>query len=225
MTIDLTDWTPRPRPSRVTLPGRYVTLEPLDPLRHAADLLAASDVADAGAKFRWLFEAPPQDAASFTDWVARAAQTDDPLFFAVIDNVSGHVAGRQALMRIDVAFGVIEIGSIYWGPLIARRRGATEALFLFMKYAFDTLGYRRFEWKCNNDNAPSKVAALRFGFTAEGVFRQHMVVKGLNRDTAWFAIIDADWPKLRAAYEAWLDPQNFDADGNQRQRLQDCIQT
>jgi RimJ/RimL family protein N-acetyltransferase len=122
-------------------------------------------------------------------------------------------------MRIDVTHGVIEIGHILWGPAIARTRVVTEALYLFATYAFDTLGYRRFEWKCHNLNEPSKRAALRFGFSYEGVFRQHMVAKGRNRDTAWFAMIDADWPRLRAGYEAWLRPENFDAQGRQKTRL------
>jgi RimJ/RimL family protein N-acetyltransferase len=125
-------------------------------------------------------------------------------------------------MRIDPSHGVIEIGSILWGPAIAGTRVATEAQFLFMAYAFDALGYRRYEWKCNADNEPSKRAALRFGFTPEGVFRQHMVAKGKNRDTAWFSIIDAEWPMLKARYLAWLDPDNFDAQGRQLRRLQDC---
>lgn len=122
-------------------------------------------------------------------------------------------------MRIDAMHGVIEIGNILWGPAIARTRMATEALYLFASYAFDTLGYRRFEWKCNNLNAPSKRAAERFGFTFEGVFRQHMVTKGGNRNTAWFSIIDSEWPALKAGYERWLQPENFDADGRQKTKL------
>jgi RimJ/RimL family protein N-acetyltransferase len=124
-------------------------------------------------------------------------------------------------MRIDANNGVIEIGNIYWGPLMSRKPAATEAQFLFMKYAFDELGYRRYEWKCNNSNAPSKRAAERFGFKFEGIFRQHFVVKGENRDTAWYSVIDKEWPALRKAYEAWLDPANFDAQGGQKRRLED----
>jgi RimJ/RimL family protein N-acetyltransferase len=126
------------------------------------------------------------------------------------------------LMRIDAANGVIEIGNIYWGPLVSRKPAATEALFLFASYIFDRLGYRRFEWKCNNRNEPSKRAAERFGFTHEGVFRQHMVVKGENRDTAWYAMIDKDWPAIRAGFEAWLSPENFSGEGQQKRRLEDC---
>ncbi len=212
---------PYPRPQRVTLEGRYARLEPLDPTRHADGLFAASTPPDAADRFRYLFEAPPTDRAELQAWVERAAKTDDPLFFAVIDRATGVVHGRQAFMRIVPEHGVIELGSIYWGPAIARSRVATEAFWLSARYVFEVLGYRRYEWKCNDENAPSKRAALRFGFTAEGVFRQHMIVKGLSRDTAWFSIVDGEWPALRAAYEAWLDPSNFDEAGRQRRRLEE----
>lgn len=152
-------------------------------------------------------------------WVDKAAAGDDPLFFAVIDPATGRAEGRQALMRIEPAHGVIEIGNILWGPAIARTRIATEALFLIASHVFDDLGYRRLEWKCDNNNEPSKRAATRFGFAFEGLFRQHMVVKGLSRDTAWFAIIDKNWPRLRAGYEAWLSPDNFDPAGQQLSKL------
>lgn len=144
------------------------------------------------------------------------------MFFAVVDAATGRAEGRQALMRIDRTHGVIEIGSIMWGPALQRSRMATEALFLFADHVF-ALGYRRFECKCNDLNAPSKRAALRFGFRPEGVFRQHMVVKGTNRDTAWFAMTDQDWQELRPGYLAWLAPDNFDADGGQRSTLGDCL--
>jgi RimJ/RimL family protein N-acetyltransferase len=140
----------------------------------------------------------------------------------VIDKATGRAEGRQSLMRIDASHGVIEIGHILWGPAIARTRVATEALYLFASYAFDTLGYRRFEWKCNNRNVPSKKAAARFGFTFEGIFRHHMVVKGENRDTAWFSIIDPEWPRISAALTTWLDASNFDEAGQQRSWLEEC---
>jgi RimJ/RimL family protein N-acetyltransferase len=218
---DLTAWLPRPRPGRVVLDGRYARLEPLDPQRHGDALFAASMAPGAEQRHAWLFEEPVTRPA-FDAWMAAKAASDDPLFFAVIDKTSGRAEGRQTLMRIDPAHGVIEIGNILWGPAIAGTRIATEAQYLFMAHAFDGLGYRRYEWKCNNDNAPSKRAALRFGFTHEGLFRQHMVVKGQNRDTAWFSVIDSEWPALKARYEAWLDPANFDTAGEQRRRLQDC---
>jgi RimJ/RimL family protein N-acetyltransferase len=216
----LNDWTGRPAPEKAPLLGRYVRLEPLDRESHGRQLYVASNVANAQDKFRWLWEQPPTGENEFLEWVERVAAGTDPMFFAIIDLASGKVAGRQALMRIDRANGVIEIGSIYWGERIARQRGATEAFFLFMKYIFNDLGYRRFEWKCNNDNAPSKRAALRFGFTYEGLFRQHMVIKGLNRDTAWYAITDKDWSTLKLRYEAWLAPDNFDSEGMQLRKLE-----
>ena len=221
MAEDLRHWTARERPTAPVLEGRYVRLERLDAGRHADELFSASDTAEADAKFRWLYETPPADRESFRAWVAKVAASEDPLFYAVIDKASGKVAGRQTYMRIDTANGAIEIGNIYWGPLVSQRPAATEALYLFARHAFDDLGYRRFEWKCNNDNLPSKKAAARFGFVAEGVFRQHLVVKGLNRDTAWFSIIDKDWVAFRPAYEAWLSPGNFDSEGRQKRRLEE----
>jgi RimJ/RimL family protein N-acetyltransferase len=215
----LTEWQGAPPPERVSLEGRYARLEPLDPGRHAAKLFAASAAPGVEERFRFLFDQPPADGAEMATWVAKAGAGSDPLFFAVIDRASGRAEGRQALMRIDRVHGVIEIGSILWGPAIARTRVATEAFFLAASYVFDTLGYRRLEWKCDDRNERSKRAALRFGFAFEGVFRQHMVVKGLNRDTAWFAIIDRDWPRLRAGFEAWLAPENFDALGRERSKL------
>jgi RimJ/RimL family protein N-acetyltransferase len=216
---DLSNWQPRPRPERKIMEGRYVRLEPLDARKHGDGLYEASTVPDAERRFAWLFENPPQSRAEFDAWLTKVEASQDPLYFAVIDKASGKVAGRQTLMRIDQNHGVIEIGSIYWGPEISRKPAATEAQYLFACYAFDELGYRRYEWKCHNDNAPSKRAAERFGFTFEGIFRQHMVAKGKNRDTAWYSIIDTEWPALKKAYEAWLDPSNFDGEGVQKKRL------
>ena len=218
---DLSNWTPRPRPERKVLEGRYVRLEPLSAALHGDGLYEAATAEDADSRFRWLFEARPESRAAFQPWLEKVEASEDPLFFTVIDKASGKIAGRQTLMRIDQTFGVIEIGSILWGSLVARKPAATEAQFLFARYVFDELGYRRYEWKCNNDNDPSKRAAERFGFSFEGIFRQHMIVKGENRDTAWFSIVDKEWPALKAAYEGWLDPANFDSDGNQKRRLED----
>jgi RimJ/RimL family protein N-acetyltransferase len=217
--MDLSAWNGVPRPERVVLEGRYTRLEPLDPARHGADLLRSAQQPGSDDRFRYLFETSPVDATAFSAWLDKASTGQDPMFSAVIDKATGKAEGRQALMRIDPVHGVIEIGSILWGPAIARTRVCTEALYLFAHYVFDTLGYRRFEWKCNNLNESSKRAAERFGFTFEGIFRQHMVAKGQNRDTAWYAIIDADWPRLKAGYEAWLQPKNFDAAGQQKNRL------
>jgi RimJ/RimL family protein N-acetyltransferase len=217
--MDLSNWKGVPRPERAPLEGRYARLEPLDPARHGDDLFASAQQPGADSRFRYLADHAPADRAAFTAWIEKASASPDPLFFAVIDKRTGRAEGRQSFMRIEPAHGVIEIGHILWGPAIARTRVATEALYLFASHAFDRLGYRRFEWKCDNNNLPSKRAAERFGFTFEGVFRQHMVVKGRNRDTAWFAIIDGDWPRLKAGYEAWLRPENFDDAGQQKHKL------
>lgn len=221
MQDDLKNWQPRSRPARIVLEGRYVRLEPLNAARHGDGLYAASSVADADARFAWLPELPPQSRAEFQAWLDKAEASEDPLYFAIIDQTSGEVVGRQTFLRIDAANGAIEIGHIYWSPKMARTRGATEAQFLFAQYALGELGYRRYEWKCNNRNLPSKRAAERFGFQFEGIFRQHMIVKGENRDTAWYAMIDKEWPALARAYNAWLDPNNFDAEGRQIRRLED----
>ncbi len=209
---------PRPKPSRVVLDGRYARLEPIAP-QHAAELYRASRDGDAEQRFTYLFGQQPQSLAEVEAEIAISAVTPDPMYWAVIDKASGTAEGRQALMRITPEHGVIEIGGIYWGPRLARTRIATAALFLHAAYVFDTLGYRRFEWKCNDLNAPSKAAARRFGFQFEGVFRQHMVIKGQNRDTAWFAMLDGDWPRIKAGFERWLDPGNFDAGGTQLSKL------
>lgn len=216
--MDLAQWTARPRPAHAPLDGQYVRLEPLA-RHHAGDLFAAATAAGAEDRFRWLFETPPRNRSAFDDWIAQASGSADPLFFAVIDRATGRAEGRQALMRIDQNHGVIEIGSIMWGPALQRTRMATEALFLFADHVFG-LGYRRLEWKCNDLNEPSRRAALRFGFRFEGVFRQHMVVKGANRDTAWFAITDQDWRRLQPSYQTWLSPANFDSEGRQLSKLQ-----
>jgi len=206
-------------PQRVALEGRYCRLEPLA-AAHVPALYAATAGEGEADRYRWLFEAPPANEAALADWVAHAATLEDPLHFAVIDLATGRAAGRQALMRMVPAHGNIEIGSVLWGRGIAKTRLATEALYLSARHAFETLGNRRFEWKTNNFNEPSKRAAHRFGFTAEGVFRQHMIIKGQNRDTAWFSMLDTEWPSRKAGLEAWLSPDNFDAEGRQRRKLQ-----
>ena len=213
----LNNWQPRPRPARTALEGRYARLEPLDAARHGDALFEASMAPGAEERFRYLFDAP-QDRAAFNAWLARSCASEDPLFYAVIDASTGRCEGRQTLMRITPEHGVVEVGNILWGPAISRTRVATEALFLHARYVFG-LGYRRFEWKCNAANAPSKRAAERFGFRYEGVFRQHMVQKGANRDTAWFSMLDHEWPALEHAYERWLAPDNFDERAQQKSRL------
>ncbi|GKX34959.1 MAG: acetyltransferase GCN5 [Rhizobiaceae bacterium MnEN-MB40S] len=221
MAGNLEHWTGCPRPERTALEGRFARLEPLSAAAHGDGLFSAATMDDAAARFTYLPEIPPSSRADFQPWLETAQASDDPLYFVVIDKANGAVGGRQTLMRITEGMGVIEIGHIYWSSLIARTPVTTEAFFLFARYVFDTLGYRRFEWKCDNANAPSKRAVLRFGMTPEGVFRQAAVVKGRNRDTAWFSIIDAEWPVLRNAFEQWLDPANFDGEGRQFRRLEE----
>ncbi len=216
MDPDLTAWAGPPEPAPVTLEGRYARLEPLAPA-HADDLFDA--VADHPELYRYLHEHPPRTQADMAEWVARTVVRRDLLMWAVLDRATGRAGGRQALMRIDAANGVVEVGSILWGPAVAGTRIATEALALQAAHVFDDLGYRRLEWKCDSANAASRAAAARFGFGFEGLFAQHQVVKGRNRDTAWFALLDHQWPAARARLDAWLDPDNFDDEGRQRTRL------
>ena len=206
-------------PERVVLEGRYCRLEPLDPVRHRNDLYAASTPPDAAVRFRYMPDPPPTSLDTFETWLSAAAASDDPLVFAVIDQRTGRAEGRQTLMRITPVHRCIELGNIYWGPAIARTPVATEASYLFACYVFETLGYRRYEWKCDALNAPSRRAALRFGFTYEGHFRRAVIIRRRSRDTAWFAMIDQEWPALRQAYERWLSPDNFDPEGGQKVRL------
>ena len=192
-------------------------LEPVDPGRHADDLFLASE----GAPELWNYLAygPFPNQQVFTEWLVERADSNDPLFYAVVDRDSGTARGMASLMRIDQDNGVIEVGHIWFAPVLQRTRQATEAIYLLARDVFDDLGYRRFEWKCDSLNLPSRRAADRFGFVFEGVFRQHMVIKDRNRDTAWFSILDGEWPVVRAAFEAWLAPANFDGEGRQRRSL------
>jgi RimJ/RimL family protein N-acetyltransferase len=192
-------------------------LEPVDPDRHAGDLFAASE--GAPALWDYLAYGPFESERVFTEWLKERAASDDPLFYAVVDRASGRARGMASLMRIKPDHGVIEIGHIWFAPVLQRTRQATEAIYLLARHSFDDLGYRRFEWKCDSLNQPSRRAAERFGFVFEGVFRQHMVIKDRNRDTAWFSILDGEWPVVRAALEAWLAPENFDGEGQQRRSL------
>jgi RimJ/RimL family protein N-acetyltransferase len=211
----LPDWAPRPRPQRLTLAGRYCRLEPLDAQRHAADLFAAYSLAGDGRDWTYMASGPFTDAASHLAYVEKIVRADDPLHYAVIDLKSARAVGTLALMRIDPANGVIEVGHVAFSPALKRTPLSTEAQFLLMRYVFDTLGYRRYEWKCDSLNTPSRQAAERLGFQFEGIFRQALVYKQRNRDTAWFSIIDGEWPVYRAAFERWLAPENFDAQGQQ----------
>jgi RimJ/RimL family protein N-acetyltransferase len=212
------EWTPRPPPPRSPMTGRFCTVEPLDAERHAAQLFAAF-AEDDGRMWTYLPRGPFASAADYREWAEGAARLDDPLTHAIIDNATGTAVGTAAFMRIDPAFGVIEVGSITYSPRLQRRPAGTEAMYLMMRRVFDELGYRRYEWKCNSLNVPSRTAALRLGFQYEGLFRQATITRGRNRDTTWYSMIDSGWPTLRDAFERWLDPANFDAAGRQRQRL------
>jgi RimJ/RimL family protein N-acetyltransferase len=202
--------------------GRFVRLEPLSAARHATSLHAVSH-ADARARELWtyLFQGPFADEADYRASIERAEQSTDPLFFAVVDLADGRAKGQASLMRITPEMGVIEVGNIWYAPELQRTPASTEAMLLLFAYVFDELGYRRLEWKCNALNAASRRAALRLGFTFEGIFRQHMVVKGRSRDTAWYAMLDGEWPARKAAMRAWLAPENFDAEGRQKRRLEE----
>jgi RimJ/RimL family protein N-acetyltransferase len=201
--------------------GRYCRLEPVSCERHEADLFSAYSQAPDGRDWTYLFSDRPDTAQAFHDYLAKAEKSEDPLHFAIVDTSTHKPAGTAALMRIEPTHGVIEVGSITFSPLLKKTRAATEAMFLLMRRAFDELGYRRYEWKCDSLNAPSRAAALRYGFTFEGIFRQAVVYKGRSRDTAWYSITDPEWPRVRAAFETWLDPANFNADGRQTRRLSD----
>lgn len=212
------NWTPPPAPSGAVLEGRYARLEPLSADAHAAVLFGAYE----GHDWLWDYMAygPFHSAAQYHRWVREAEAGTDPLFYAIRDLETGDWGGVASFLRIAPQAGSIEVGNINFGPGLQRSRAATEAMALMMGWAFDA-GYRRYEWKCDALNAPSRRAAQRLGFSFEGVFRQHMVIKGRNRDTAWFAVTDQDWPALREAFGVWLAPANFDADGRQTERLSD----
>jgi RimJ/RimL family protein N-acetyltransferase len=216
----LPDWTPPPAPPREPMQGRFCRLEPLDPDRHAAALFEA-DAADAdGRSWTYLAYGPFGDLPTYRAWLGARCLGDDPLFFAVIDTADGRPAGLVSYLRITPAAGSIEVGHIHYAPRLQRSPAATEAMYLMMKWAFES-GYRRYEWKCDALNAASRAAAQRLGLSFEGIFRQATVYKGRNRDTAWYAAIDAEWPALRQAFLAWLAPDNFDSTGRQRMRLSD----
>jgi RimJ/RimL family protein N-acetyltransferase len=207
-------------PEREPLQGIQVRLEPVEVAAHAASLYALSHGRrEDAALWTYLPYGPFAGQGEFERWLAERARSEDPLFFAVIEAQSGRACGMTSYLNIVPANGSIEIGHIWFAPPLQKTRGATEAIFLMMRHVFDDLGYRRLEWKCNALNEASMRAARRFGFTYEGTFRQHMVVKGRNRDTAWFALLDREWPAMRLAFERWLHPDNFDAAGRQRTSL------
>ena len=214
----LVDWQPAARPTRTTLEGRFCRVEPLDVARHAHDLHDANSLDPEGRMWTYLFSGPFADFAEYRAWLQPRPASEDPLFFAFVDLATGRAVGLGSYLRIEPANGVIEVGHLQFSPRMQRASVATEAMYLMMRNAF-ALGYRRYEWKCDALNAASRRAAERLGFTFEGVFRQAIVYKGRNRDTAWFSVIDPEWPALDAAFRAWLDPANFDSAGRQRHGL------
>jgi RimJ/RimL family protein N-acetyltransferase len=215
----LASWSPRPRPPHTAMVGRYCTVEKLDPERHAADLHAANSEDGEARIWTYLPYGPFATLEAYRGWAEPVSRGEDPLFHAITDAASGRAVGVASYLRIDPPVGVIEVGHINYSPRLQHTAAATEAMFLMMRRCFDELGYRRYEWKCDSLNAPSRAAAQRLGFRYEGLFRQATIYKGRNRDTAWYSIIDRDWPPLRAAFERWLDPENFDAAGRQRLSL------
>ena len=215
-------WTARPRPPRTPMEGRYCRVEPLDLDRHAAQLHAANT--DAADERRWTYLNADgfADAREYRHWLGHVSASDDTLFHAIVDG-SNQAVGVAAYLRIDPVNGAIEVGHINYSARLQQTRAATEAMFLMMRRAFDELGYRRYEWKCDSLNEPSRRAAARLGFQFEGIFRQAVVYKGRNRDTAWFSILDGEWPAVRAGFEQWLATDNFDDRGRQRRPLADLI--
>lgn len=214
------DWTPRPKPPTTPMAGRLCRVEPLDAARHIDDMHAAFSEAADGRDWTYL-SVDYIEREAYRAWLTKLGAAGDPMPHVIVDQATGKATGTASFMRIDPVNGVIEVGHILLAPRLQRTTAATEAMFLMMRRVFDELGYRRYEWKCDSRNAPSRAAALRLGFRFEGIFRQAVVYKGRNRDTAWFSIIDSEWPALKRAYERWLDPANFDKAGQQRLRLSD----
>lgn len=222
----LPDWTPREWPPRTPIDGRLCRIEPLDVDRHGPALWRSFSMAPDTRDWTYMANAEPlTDEARLRAYLERNAASTDALHHAIVDRVSNEALGTFALMRIDCANGVIEVGHVAYSPRLKQTTLATEAMYLLMRRVFDELGYRRFEWKCDSLNAPSRAAALRYGFQYEGCFRQAIVYKGRSRDTAWFSIIDREWPAIKAAFEHWLAPENFDAEGRQRLSLRALIET
>lgn len=215
---ELPGWRPPPRPARAVLEGRFCRVEPLDVARHAHQLHSANSLDPEGRMWTYLFSGPFASLEEYRAWLEPRPASDDPLFLAFVDVQRAQAVGTGAFMRIDPANGVMEVGHLAFSPLMQRTPVATEAMYLMMRNAFE-LGYRRYEWKCDALNAGSRRAAERLGFAFEGIFRQAIVYKGRSRDTAWFSIIDREWPALDAAFRTWLDPGNFDAEGRQRNSL------
>lgn len=212
------DWRPPPLPPRQSLPGRLCIVEPLDASRHAQSLFEAVALDGEGRMWTYLGYGPFPTAGTYREWLEAQSRSADPLFFTIVDRAASRAVGVASYLRMNPGDGVAEIGHLAFSPMLQRQAAATEAIYLMIRQLFD-LGYRRCEWKCDALNGASRAAAVRLGFTFEGVFRQAVVYKGRNRDTAWYSIIDADWPALDVCLRCWLDPANFDEHGRQRMSL------
>jgi RimJ/RimL family protein N-acetyltransferase len=214
-------WTPRPRPPRTPMQGRHCRVVALDAAAHAAALHRAYAADAQGCNWTYLPYGPFDSTEDYAAWVQSVQASETEVFYAVEELPAGKPIGVASYLRIDPAMGCIEVGHLSYAPALQRTVAATEAMYLMMCRVFDELGYRRYEWKCDHLNAPSLSAARRLGFRYEGTFRQAVVTKGRNRDTAWLSIVDREWPAVKSALEAWLDPSNFDSEGKQRERLEE----
>ena len=221
--FEIAGWKPVPRPPRSVMEGRFCRVEPLDPARHAPALFDAFAEDREQRIWTYLPYGPFHSLPDLETWMRESCMGDDPLFHAIVERGEGTAVGVASYLRINPSAGVVEVGHINYSPRLQRTPAATEAMFLMMARVFDGLGYRRYEWKCDALNAGSRRAAERLGFTFEGVFRQATMYKGRNRDTAWYAIIDREWPFLKAAFEDWLGPANFDSGGLQRGSLASLV--
>ena len=216
------NWQACARPSTSIMQGHFCRLEPVNVAQHGQQLFDAFCLDTSGGNWTYLPYGPFTQQTDFEAWLTAECQGQDPLFHTIIDEQTGKAVGLASYLRIDPAMGVIEVGHIHFSPLMQRTPIATECMYLMMRRVFEELGYRRYEWKCDNLNAPSKLAAERLGFSYDGLFKQATMYKGRNRDTAWFSILDSDWPQLKAMFETWLQADNFDTSGQQCRRLQDC---
>ena len=223
--FSVANWKGCERPPRTAMQGRFAAVEPLDIDRHGEDLFQANRLDTDDKNWTYLNSYSFDNFESYQAWLESSCLGDDPLVFAIIDLKTKKAVGVASYMRIDPKNGVIEVGGINYSPALQRTAAGTEAMYLMMKRAFDELGYRRYEWKCDDHNAASKRAAVRYGFIFEGIFRQAIVTKGRNRDTAWFSIIDKDWPTIKTAFEAWLSAKNLSDDGQQEKALGVFLET
>lgn len=216
---DVVEWVSCPRPPATPLLGTWAHVVPLNPAAHLDDLFAAFATDKTGAMWTYMPNGPFAEKVTLAEFLKSAENSTDPFFYAILDAQTGRAVGFASYLRIEPTVGVLEVGFIAMSPLLQKTRVATEAMYLMMAHVFDDLGYRRYEWKCDNLNGPSKKAARRFGFNFDGMFPQATIYKGRNRDTAWFSVLDKDWDAIKAGYQAWLDPANFDADGVQKTPL------